>query len=49
MRNALKILVGEVQTKRPLEGPRYRWEGNITETDCEAVNSIKETTQDGVK
>jgi hypothetical protein len=29
MRNAYKILVGMPEGKRPLRGPRRRWEDNI--------------------
>jgi hypothetical protein len=29
MRNALNILVGTSEGKRPLERPRHRWEANI--------------------
>ena len=28
-RGAYRILVGEIERKRPLERPRHRWEGNI--------------------
>ena len=28
-RGAYRILVGEIERKRPLERPRRRWEGNI--------------------
>jgi hypothetical protein len=28
-RNAYRILVGKPEGKRPLGGPRYRWEDNI--------------------
>jgi hypothetical protein len=29
MRNAYKVLVGKPEGKRPLGGPRSRWEDNI--------------------
>jgi hypothetical protein len=29
MRNVYKILVGKSEGKRPLRGPRRRWEDNI--------------------
>jgi hypothetical protein len=28
-RNAFRILVGKPEGKRPLAGPRHRWQGNI--------------------
>jgi hypothetical protein len=28
-RNAIRILVGKPERKRPLGGPRHRWENNI--------------------
>jgi hypothetical protein len=34
-RNAYRVLVGELQGKRPLERPRRRWTENIT-TYCKA-------------
>jgi hypothetical protein len=29
MRNVYRILVGKPEGKRPLAGPRHRWEDNI--------------------
>jgi hypothetical protein len=44
MRNAYKILVRKPEGKRPLGGPRCRWEGNIrmshTEIGWEGVDRM---------
>jgi hypothetical protein len=45
MRNVYKILFGKPERKRPLRGPRRRWEDNIRmdlrETGWESVNWIQ--------
>jgi hypothetical protein len=42
MRNAYKILFGNLEGKRPLAKPRRRWEDNIRmylkETGCKVVD-----------
>jgi hypothetical protein len=38
MRNACKILIGNLEGKRPLRRPSHRWEGNIT-TNIKEIKS----------